>query len=201
MNMIDSLLGAQGGAIVQQLGRQFGLDEQQASSALGALLPSLAAGFTREASSPAGLESLLGALAGGQHSRYVEDLQSLGRPDTVADGNGILGHIFGSKDVSREVANRASAQSGVGPEVLKQMLPVVAALVMGALARRQGGGAASTAGVSISGLGGLAGLGGGSAAQAGGGLLDVLTPMLDADRDGSVVDDVMGMIGKFMGGR
>lgn len=197
MNMIDSLLGAQGGAIVQQLGRQFGLDERQASSALGALLPSLAAGFKREASSPVGLESLLGALAGGQHTRYVEDLQSLGRPDTVADGNGILGHIFGSKDVSREVANRASAQSGVGPDVLKQMLPVVAALVMGALSKRQAGGPADTAGFSLPGLGGLQG----QSAGPGGGLLDVLTPMLDADRDGSVVDDVMGMIGKFMGGR
>jgi hypothetical protein len=194
MNMIDSLLGAQGGAIVQQLGRQFGLDEQQASSALGALLPSLAAGFRREASSQPGLESLLGALAGGQHQRYVDDLQALGQPDAVADGNGILGHIFGSKEVSREVASRASAQSGVGADVLKQMLPVAAALVMGALSRRQAGGAATTAGVSLPGLGGLSG-------TPGGGLLDALTPMLDADRDGSVVDDVMGMIGKFMGGR
>lgn len=195
MNMIDSLLGAQGSAIVQQLGRQFGLDESQATSALGALLPSLAAGFKREVATPSGLESLLGALGGGQHARYVEDLQSLGRPDTVADGNGILGHIFGSKDVSREVANRASAQSGVGPDVLKQMLPVVAALVMGALSKRQAGGATSTTGFSLPGMGSRSGPAGG------GGLLEVLTPMLDADRDGSVVDDVMGMIGKFMGGR
>jgi hypothetical protein len=195
MNMIDKLLGAQGGAIVQQLGRQFGLDEQQASSAIGALLPSLAAGFQREASNATGLESLLGALAGGQHQRYLDDLQALGRPDTVADGNGILGHVFGSKDVSREVATRAAAQSGVGADVLKQMLPVVAALVMGALSKRQGAGAASTAGLSLPGLGGVPGQ------AAGGGLLDALTPLLDADRDGSVVDDVMGMIGKFMGGR
>jgi len=43
---------------------------------------------------------------------------------TVQDGNGILGHIFGSKDVSREVAARASAQSGVGADVLKKLLPI-----------------------------------------------------------------------------
>lgn len=197
MNLIESLLGGQGDTIARQLGQQFGLDPAQASSAIGALLPSLAAGFRREAASPAGLESLLGALAGGQHQRYVDDLQSLGRPDTVADGNGILGHIFGSKDVSREVANRAAAQTGVGADVLKQMLPVVAALVMGALSKRQAGPSADTAGFSLPGLGGFQG----QSAGAGGGLLDVLTPMLDADRDGSVVDDVMGMIGKFMGGR
>jgi len=29
----------------------------------------------------------------------------------------------------------------------------------------------------------------------------MLAPMLDSNRDGSMVDDVVGMIGKFMGGR
>jgi len=98
---------------VQQLGQQFGLSESQASTALGALLPALAAGVQRNASSASGLEALMGALGGGQHQRYVDDVQALGRDDTVADGNGILGHIFGSKDVSREVARRASEQTGV----------------------------------------------------------------------------------------
>ena len=46
MNMIESLLGSQSGTLVRHLGQQFGLDESQASSALGALLPSLAAGAT-----------------------------------------------------------------------------------------------------------------------------------------------------------
>ena len=33
------------------------------------------------------------------------------------------------------------------------------------------------------------------------GLLDALAPMLDANKDGSIADDVMGMLGKSMGGR
>ena len=191
MNAIEALLGNQAGGAVEQLGRQFGLDNAQASSALGALLPALAAGFQRNASSQGGLDSLLGALGSGQHGRYVDDLGSLGRPGTVDDGNGILGHIFGSKDVSREVASRASAQSGVGADILKQMLPVVAAMVMGAMAKQQGGGAGRQAGFGQA----AAGQGGG------GGILDMLTPMLDGNRDGSAVDDVIGMIGKYMGGR
>jgi hypothetical protein len=32
-----------------------------------------------------------------------------------------------------------------------------------------------------------------------GGLLDMLTPMLDSDRDGSITDDVLGMLGKTFG--
>ena len=191
MNMLEELLGHDASGVVQQVGRQFGLDESQASSALAALLPALVAGFHQSASNPSGLDSLQGVLRGGQHRQYLDDLQSLGGAGTVDDGNGILGQIFGSKDVSREVARRASAQAGVGPDVLKQMLPVVAALVMGALARRQSGGGSAQAGVMPS---------PGPRAQ-GGSLLDVLAPMLDANRDGTIVDDVIGMIGKALGGR
>jgi hypothetical protein len=52
--------------------------------------------------------------------------------------------------------------------------------MMGAMAR-QGSGATLASGASTP----------------GGGLMSMLTPMLDANRDGSIVDDVMGMLGKF----
>jgi len=188
MNILQALLAAQGGGAVQQLGRQFGLQDDQATAALSALVPALAAGMAKNAAQDGGLAGLTGALSGGRHGQYLDDLGALARPETVADGNGILGHILGSKDVSRQVAAQAAASTGVGPDILKQMLPVVAAMMMGALAKNTGGGHVTA------GLGGVpAGLGGG--------LLDMLTPMLDRNRDGSVVDDVTGMLGKFLGGR
>ena len=191
MNILEALMAAQGGGAVKQLGQQFGLGDDQTSAALSALVPALAAGLAKNATREGGLEGLTAALSGGRHGSYLDDLGSLSRPETVADGNGILGHILGSKDVSRQVAAQAAASSGVGPDILKQMLPVVAAMVMGAMAKNAGGRAAT------------AGLPGGLGANlgAGGGLLDMLTPMLDRDRDGSVVDDVTGMLGKFLGGR
>lgn len=188
MNILDALLAAQNGGAVQQLGRQFGLDETQVTSALSALVPSLASGFARNATAQGGLDGLIGALAGGRHAGYLDNLGSLASPSTTADGNGILGHVLGTKDVSRQVAAQAAASSGVGADVLRKMLPVVAAMMMGALAKNAGGGHVS------------AGLGGAPAGM-GGGLLDMLTPMLDRNRDGSVVDDVTGMLGKFLGGR
>jgi len=97
-SMIDSVLGNRANGVVEQLGRQFGLDPSMASSALTALLPALAAGLKSSASSSTGVESLTGALGRGGHARYVDDLNTLGQADTVQDGNGILGHIFGSKD-------------------------------------------------------------------------------------------------------
>ena len=54
-------------------------------------------------------------------------------PQGVAEGNGILGHLFGSKDLSRAVADQAAQATGVGQEVLQQMLPVIASMIMGGL--------------------------------------------------------------------
>lgn len=187
MDILEAMLGAQGGGATQQLARQFGLDERQVSSALGALVPALAAGFQSNMSRTQGLDGLLSALSGGGHRRYVDDVGTLGAADTVADGNGILGHVFGDKEVSREVARTASAQSGLGEGVLKAMLPVVAAMMMGTMAKRMAEPAVARAGV---GMGGSAAAGPGGAS-----LLSLLAPVLDSNRNGTIVDDVLGMLG------
>jgi hypothetical protein len=188
MNILEALLNAQNGDAARQLGSQFGLGEDQTAAALSAIVPGLAAGFARNASS-GGLAGLTTALASGRHEAYLDDPGLLTSPATTADGNGILGHVLGSKDASRALAAQASQASGISPDLLKQMLPVVAAMMMGAMAKRSSGGALP------------GGFGPSQAGVPGGGLLDMLAPMLDRDRDGSVVDDVAGMLGKFLGGR
>jgi len=185
MNVLDLIMNAQGGNAVRQAGAQVGLGETETATALSALVPALAAGFQRNAQSPDGLAGLLGALASGGHQRYVDDPTTLAHQDAVADGNGILGHVLGSKDASRGVADRASTQTGISPEILKRLLPIAASLVMGALSRQraQGGLSSMTA----------------NAGAGSGGLLDMLTPLVDKNRDGSIVDDVGGMIGRVFG--
>jgi len=187
MNILEAVLSAQGGAAVREAGRSVGLSQEQTGSALSAIVPALAAGLQRNASQPGGLESLLGALSGGGHTRYVDDPSSLGQQDVVSDGNAILGHILGSKDVSRSVAGRAAAQTGLGEDVLKKLLPVAASLVMGSLAKQQMG-QRSAAGV-------------GGALAGGSGILGMLTPLVDQNRDGSMLDDILGQAGKLFGGR
>src|SRR5262249_38102960 len=73
MNILEAVLGAQGGGAAAQLGQQFGLNDSQVSSALSALVPALAAGFQQHMSNPQGLEGMLSTLGGGQHQRYVDD--------------------------------------------------------------------------------------------------------------------------------
>lgn len=124
MNLFDLLAQSQGSNGLASLGKQFGLSPQQTQSAVEALLPAFSKGFQQTAATPQGLGSLLTMLAGGQ---------SLQGTDV---GNGILGQLFGSKDLSRAVAAQASQASGVGQDVLKKMLPALATMLMGGLAKQ-----------------------------------------------------------------
>jgi hypothetical protein len=183
MNILDSIMNAGDGAAVRQLGSQLGLDDAQTTAALSALVPALSAGARRNMQTPEGLDGLMAALSAGDHQRYINDPGVLGSAQTVDDGNGILAQFLGGKDVSRQLADQASAHTGVDSAVLKQMLPLVATLVMGAMSRQ-----AATTGPSAP-----------ANAAAGGGLLDMLGGALDQNRDGSVIDDIANMFGKSMG--
>ena len=180
MNLLEMIMKAQNGDVVREMANSFQLDEGQARSAIDALVPALGRGFSRNASSSQGLDDLIGALQRGDHGRYIEQPSVATQQVAVEEGNGILGHIFGSKDVSRQVASRAAQSSGVDSGVLKKMLPMLASVAMGALAKQGFGGSATN---QASGAGGLGGL---------------LSGFLDADKDGSILDDVMGMAGTFM---
>ena len=180
MNILDSIINADNGAAVRRLGSQFGLDETQTASALSALVPALSAGLRNNVQTQEGLSGLIAALSSGGHQRYIDNPGLLDNTGAVAEGNGILGHVLGSKDVSRAVAAQASSQTGLSNDVMKQMLPLVATLVMGAMARK-----GATTGMAAS-----------AGPSAAGGLLEMLSGALDQDRDGSALDDIAGMIGK-----
>jgi hypothetical protein len=133
MNLFDMLANAQSGQGMDQLARQFGLSQQQAQDAVAALLPAFSQGLKRNASDPYGVGGFLNAMASGQHAKYFEDAQNAFSPQGMAEGNGILGHLFGSKDLSRAVAAQAAQATGLGQATLQQMLPAIAAMLMGGL--------------------------------------------------------------------
>jgi hypothetical protein len=132
-SLFDILAQAQNGNGMQALAQQFGLSQQQAQSAVEALLPAFSQGLKRSTSDPYGLGAFMTAMASGQHAKYFEDAGRAFSPQGVDEGNGILGHLFGSKDLSRAVASQAAQASGVSQQILQQMLPVVASMMMGGL--------------------------------------------------------------------
>jgi hypothetical protein len=184
--LMETILGAAGGGVLQSVAGKFGLDERQAAGAIQALLPALTGGVQRNVAQQGGLESLLGALADGHHQQYLDDPSTLQDESTRDDGNSILGHLLGSKDVSRQVAAQAAEQTGLGTDLMKQMLPIVASLAMGALSKQSSGN-------------NLAGMMQGGESS---GVMGLLGSFLDQNRDGSMVDDVLkGVAGHLFGRR
>ena len=204
MNILDLLKNS---GEIGSIARELGVDEQTAASGAAALLPAILGGFAKQQGAApqsggdalGGLGSLVGMLGGSGAAGGLLDAVLGSQPTPVQQGNDILGQIFGSKDVSRQVAAQAESQTGVSSELLKKMLPILAMLVMGYLAKGQGG-AAGGAQSSGGGLGDLVGavLGGGGQQQSGGGL-GSLVGMMDFDRDGNPLDDIIGMVGKMRG--
>ncbi|MGD2088359.1 MAG: DUF937 domain-containing protein [Candidatus Aminicenantes bacterium] len=180
MNLMDAILNS-GGSPVSQISRKLGIGQEDVTTAIAGLLPALTNGIKKNVSQQGGIESLLGALNRSGHERYLEDPEAISREDAVSDGNGILSHLLGSKDVSRQLGDRTSKNTGLGSDILKKVLPLAAGLAMGALSK-QGNRSGVLSGLkesrSSSGLGSLVSL-------------------LDADGDGSPIDDILGIAGKL----
>lgn len=190
MDLIELLSRAQGGTM-RSAGAQFGLDEEQTRMAFDALAPVVASGLRRNAKSGDGVVALVEALNRGGHGRYLDDDDAVQFDNARDEGNAILGHVFGSPDVSRGVAMQAAQATGIGGDILKKMLPVIAGMVMAGLAKSMFGGkgapTASGQETQGGGLGDILGdvLGGGQARAPqsgqqtqGGGLGDILGDIL-----------------------
>ena len=186
---ITEILSKVGG--LQSMARELGISETQAAAGAEALAPAVLGGFQKKATAPTGLEGLagmLGALGGGALLDNVVSAE----PTDVTRGNQVLGQIFGSKDVSRTVAQSASARSGLDPSLLKRMLPMLAMLVAGYMAKQRNADAPQPA----QGGGGFGDLLGGLLGGRGGGGLGA---RLDANRDGNPLDDILRAAGKTLG--
>ncbi len=197
---ITDILAQMGG--LQSMAKELGVSESQAASGAEALIPAILGGFKKQAQAqPAGLAGL-GGLLGQLGGSGLLDQVLAPQPTDVSSGNGVLGQIFGSKDVSRAVAQNAAAQSGLDPSLLKKMLPMLAMMVTGYMAKQGVAGAAPQPSAADEGLGGglgnlLGGLLGGQSAggaPASGGLAS----MLDLNGDGNALDDIMQMAGKVL---
>ncbi|WP_162179947.1 DUF937 domain-containing protein [Bryobacter aggregatus] len=182
MNLLDLINNANGGQSVQALAERFGISGDQAQGVLSQLVPALAHGVNNNVSQEGGLQSLLGALAGGNHAQYVDDPNAIAQPEAVDEGNGILSHVLGSKDASTALAQHVAGNTGVSDSVIKQMLPLVASMAMGVMAKRMMSGGASS---------GTDGQAAAATPESG------LAGMLNFNQGGGAVSEVIGLVGKF----
>ncbi len=204
MEVMDMLRRSGG---IEAVSKQLGIPPAMAAAGAEAMLPAILGGFSKQAESAGGGEGglgsligMLGTLGGGALAANV-----LGPDETNPSmGNDVLGQIFGTKDVSRSVASHASGQTGIDPETLKKMLPLLAMLVGGYFSARASGTGSEGegGGGGLGGLGAILGsmLGGNSPAPAAApsGGLGGLGSLIDFNRDGNPLDDIISMAGKLI---
>lgn len=142
MSLMDMIEQAAGGGALQQIGARVGLSPEQLQSAIGSLAPALAPKLAQHAAT--------GALDG---TPAIDAAPQPGSEDAIDHGNSVLGSILGSKDASRSVAADASAQTGIGVDKIKSLLPLLASAAAIAFAHQGSSGGGGLGGL----LGGLAG--------------------------------------------
>ena len=190
-SILDLLNSDIGKSLINGTSKQLGQDKGKTTTALSAALPLILGAMKNNAKTPEGAAGLLSALGNEKHGGGILDnlgsiLGGGGIDDNVLqDGAGILGHVFGGKE--QNVANAVSKSSGLDLGSAMSILKVAAPLVMGYLGKET----RQQKVADQNGIGNLLGglLGGESKQQQ-----SLVESLLDADGDGSVIDDVAGML-------
>lgn len=186
LDLLSSPLGKQ---LISGVAGQTGQPENKTADVLSMAMPLLLGAMKKNASSPQGAEGLMNALSSKHDGGLLDNLGGLfgGGVDqsVIDDGAGILGHVFGGKQAN--VENALSQKSGLDAGSVAQILKIAAPLVMAYLGKQK---AQSNVNDS-NGLNSLLGsMLGGQPQQN----QSLITTLLDADGDGSILDDVAGMV-------
>ena len=188
--ILDLLNSDMGKAIINGVAGQTNQPESKTNDVLTMALPVLMQAMKRNASSPQGADGLLNALNSKHDGSILDNLGGLfeGGVDSnvMEDGSKILGHILGGKQ--QNVENAIGAKAGMDANSVANILKVAAPILMGMLGKQTKEQNVSDS----SGLDGLLGglLKGNSPQQE----QSFLESILDADGDGSIIDDVAGMV-------
>ncbi|WP_046755778.1 DUF937 domain-containing protein [Kordia jejudonensis] len=192
LDLLNSDLGKQ---IIGGVSNEVGQDQNKTASVLSMALPVLMGAMKRNASTNEGAEGLNKALENKHDGSILDNLGSLFgggvNQEVKQDGDGILRHVLG--DRRSNVENAISRQSGVDSSSIGEILKVAAPILMGVLGKQK----RQQNVQSSNGIGDLLGglLGGGGSSQAPQ-QQSFIESILDADNDGSVIDDIAGMIFK-----
>ena len=192
---LEALLGLLQGQDIGNLASQVGGNEGETKNGVMAALPAMLAALGKNAGTEKGAEELNNALEKKHDGSILDNLSGyLSNPD-LKDGAGILNHLFGNQ--TSNVANAVSQSSGLDTNGSMKMLQMLAPILMGMLGQQK-----KQNNLDAKGLGNLTSmLASNFGSEAGAsGIMEAVTNLLDANKDGNVMDDILGMVGKFFGG-
>jgi hypothetical protein len=192
MGVLDMLQQQLGGNAVQQISRQLGTDHGTTETAIQAALPMLVGALARKAQNPAQAGALSQALSRDHDGSILDNVTGYLSQGNAGAGDGILSHVLGGH--SQAAATGLGQISGLDPGKAGMLLSLLAPLVMGALGKAQRSG-----NLDPGGLAGMLRSEHQAANAAAPGVMGMLGRFLDRDGDGSVMDDLGGMLGKLRG--
>ena len=192
---LEVLLGLLQGQDLGNLASQVGGNEGQVKNGVMAALPAMLTALSKNTGTEKGAQELNNALEKKHDGSILDNLSGyLSNPD-LKDGAGILNHLFGNQ--TSNVANAVSQSSGLDTNGSMKMLQMLAPILMGMLGQQK-----KQNNLDAEGIGNLTSmLASNFGSEAGAsGIMEAVTNLLDANKDGNVMDDIMGMVGKLFGG-
>lgn len=203
MSLLNLLQQAQGGQGLGALAKQLGMDEGTAGGLAEMLAPAIGSAAKKRAES-GGIEAILGQLQGQAQGGLFDAPEAAAAPEAQEQGQAFLENILGSREATQELAREAAGRAGVEQGQVEQFMPALAAMLQGGMQQQMPDTQISgmltqvTGGVTNQGGGIMSMLSGILSTQnkQGGPDLSMLTNMLDADGDGSVLDDVLERVMK-----
>lgn len=132
-NLADILAQAQRNQGFDAVARQFGMAPDQIKTAMDALLPAFSLGLNRATQSPADMANLFGLFTSGPNYAQMFENPLASAPALMAAGQQALTRIFGSADLTQAIAQQTAAVTGMGQEAMKQVMPLMASMIMGGL--------------------------------------------------------------------
>ncbi|RRQ48546.1 DUF937 domain-containing protein [Maribacter algicola] len=186
LDLLNSPIGKQ---LISGVAGQTNQPENKTADVLSMAMPLILGAMKKNVKSPNGAEGLMSALNNKHDGSILDNLGGLfqgGVDDSVInDGAGILGHVFGGKQP--QVENALSQKSGLDAGTISQILKIAAPIVMGYLGRETSQNRVNDSNGMNALLGSMLG---GQPQQN----QSLITTLLDADGDGSILDDVAGMV-------
>ena len=126
---------AQGGQAISHLARAFHVPRPKAKAAILSMLSALTQHFDEQTVSRGTLARLIELLGKNDYEQVLETPALMGATSTQVIGNDALTALAG-RDESSRIASRAATAAGISEMIAEYLLPVVAAMFMGALAAK-----------------------------------------------------------------
>lgn len=184
-SILDLLNTQTGEQLINKASANTTADKDKVSSVLGMALPLILGAMKNNTKEPQGAENLNKALQSDKHDgALLNNLDSKDAENLSGEGNKILGHVLGNKQggIIKTIATALNLDENSVGKILQMAAPVV----MGLLGKQKRKDNVETSG--LSGL--LSSVMGANASHD----QSLIESMLDSNGDGSVIDDIGGML-------